>query len=88
LADLGPGVQQLLWRVLEEGAGCRSRSDVDRVFGPLRNDLAGLLGLSGRPSQQPVPGSLGAYEVAYRKLHEAVAGLLSPFTEAVPESTP
>jgi hypothetical protein len=88
LADLEPRVQQLLWRARQAGAGCHSWSDVDRIFSPLRNDLAGLLGFSGRYSRHPVLGSLGAYEVAYWKLHEAVAGLLPRSAAAVAETTP
>jgi hypothetical protein len=80
LVDLEPRVQELLWRAREAGAGCRGWADVQRLFSPLRHDLAGLLGFSGRHRRHPVLGSVGAYEVAYCKLYEAVVGLLPPTT--------
>jgi hypothetical protein len=49
---------------------------VARVFGPLRNELAGLLGFAGKHRRHPVLGSVGAYEVAYWKLYHAVAALV------------
>jgi hypothetical protein len=88
LADLEPRVQQLLWRAREAGAGCRNASDVQRIFSPLRNDLAGLLGFSGCHSGHPVLGSAGAYEVAYWKLYEAVAGLLPRFAAVATAPAP
>jgi hypothetical protein len=88
LAELEPQVQDLLWRAREAGAGCRSRADVDRIFSPLRHDLAGLLGFSGCHRRHRVLGSIGAYEVAYRKLYEAVAGLLPRSAEPVAETAP
>jgi hypothetical protein len=83
LADLEPRVQKLLWRAREAGARCRSWSEVEEIFSPLRDELARLLGVGGRNSWHPVLGSFGAYEVAYWKLHEAVAGLLPRFGGAV-----
>lgn len=88
LAHLEPELHQLLWRARQAGATCRSRSEVDSVFSPVRNDLSALVGFSGRHSRHPVLGSLGAYEVAYWKLHEAVAGLLPRVAEEVVESIP
>jgi hypothetical protein len=88
LAELEPRVHQLLWRAREAGAACRRWSDLAQLFSPLRNDLSGLIGFSGRHSQHPVLGSQGAYEVAYWKLYEAVAGLLPRVAEAVAETAP
>jgi hypothetical protein len=87
LADLEPRVQPLLWRARAAGARCRTWSEVERCFSPLRNELAGLLGFSGCHSRHPVLGSLGAYIVAYWKLYEAVAGLLPRVTGALAETT-
>jgi hypothetical protein len=49
---------------------------VERFFSPLRNSLAGLVGFAGKHHRHPVLGSAGAYEVAYWRLYDAVAGLL------------
>ena len=76
LAGLEPQLTDLLWRARVAGANCRSREDVSRVFAPFRAALAELVGFVGRHSRHPVLGSVGAYEVAYWRLHDAVAGLL------------
>jgi hypothetical protein len=76
LVELEPRLEQLLWRARLAGAGCRTRSDVHQVFGPVRNELAELIGFHGVRYRHPVLGSTEAYQVAYWKLHEAVAGLL------------
>jgi hypothetical protein len=57
------------------------------VFAPFRDAVAELVGFRCGRSTHPVLGSVGAYEVAYWRLREAVAGLL-PRTavERVPET--
>jgi hypothetical protein len=82
VADLEPQAQRLLWRARSVGAGCGGWSDVDRIFSPLRNELAELLGWGGRHRNHPVLGSFGAYQVAYWKLYEAIVGLLPRLPEA------
>ena len=74
VAELEPRVETLLGRARTTGAHCRTWADVGRVFGPLRNELAGLIGFAGKHQRHPVLGSDGAYEVAYWKLYDAVAG--------------
>ena len=76
LVEAEPQVESLLWRAREGGALCHSFADVARVFGPLRNELAGLLGFAGKHRRHPVLGSVGAYEVAYWKLYDAVVALV------------
>jgi anti-anti-sigma factor len=76
LGELEPQLESLLWRARMAGAGCRTLTDVARGFGPLRGELAGLIGFSGKHQRHAVLGSTGAYEVAYWKLFDAVAGLL------------
>jgi hypothetical protein len=49
---------------------------VQRAFGPVKNELAGLIGFAGKHRRHPVLGSVGAYAVAYGKLYDAVAGLI------------
>ena len=76
LVELEPLLETLLERVRLAGPGSRPCTDVDRVFGPLRNELAALIGFAGKHHRHPVLGSVGAYEVAYWKLYDAVAGSL------------
>ena len=76
LAALEPRPGELLWRARQAGVGCRCWSDVERVFRRVRNELAELIGFTGKHQRHPVLGSTGAYQVAYRKLYDAVAGLL------------
>jgi hypothetical protein len=75
LVEQEPQLEALLRRAQLARAGCRGCGDVERGFGPLRNDLAALIGFAGKHRGHPVLGSAGAYEVAYWKLHNAVAGL-------------
>jgi hypothetical protein len=82
LASLEPSLAELLWRAREAGAGCRSWSEVPRIFSPLREALVEVVGFGGRHRSHPVLGSHGAYEVAYWKVHEAVTELL-PCAEKV-----
>jgi len=76
LAGLEPRLAELLWQARAGGVGCRDREDVHRVFAPFRDAVAELVGFWGRHWNCPVLGSVGAYEVAYWRLREAVAGLL------------
>jgi hypothetical protein len=76
LAEREPKLPALLWRAREAGASCRQFSDVAQVFSPIRNTLSELVGLAAPCSRHPVLGSVGAYEVAYWKLYDAVAGML------------
>jgi hypothetical protein len=50
---------------------------VDRVFSPLRNDLAELVGFPSKHARHPVLGSVGAYDVAYWKLFDSVTATLT-----------
>jgi anti-anti-sigma regulatory factor len=76
LVELEPQLETLLWRTRSAVARCRTLTEVQRSFGPVRNELAGLLGFAGKHQRHPVLGSAGAYAVAYWKLYDAVAGLL------------
>jgi hypothetical protein len=80
LVELEPQVETLLWRARQAGAGCRTLADVDRAFTSLRDELTGLIGFFGKHHRHPILGSTGAYEVAYWKLYDAVAGLLAGYT--------
>jgi anti-anti-sigma factor len=77
LVELEPRLEPLLWRARQVGASCETLTDVKRGFRPLRNELADLIGFAGEHQRHPILGSVGAYEVAYWKLYDAVAGLLS-----------
>jgi hypothetical protein len=77
LAELEPALAALLWEARRAGASCRRWPDVDRAFAPIRSRLAGLVGFMGKHHRHRVLGGVAAYEVAYWKLYDAVAGLLS-----------
>jgi hypothetical protein len=79
IVELEPDLQQLLWEARSAGADCRSWLDVNRIFSPLRDRLAQRVGFAGKHRDHPVLGTIGAYEVAYWRLHDAVAGLLPRF---------
>jgi anti-anti-sigma factor len=74
LVELERHLETLLEGAQQAGARCRCFTDVDRVFGPLRNELAGLVGFAGKYHRHPILGTAGAYEVAYWTLYDAVAG--------------
>jgi anti-anti-sigma regulatory factor len=76
LVELEPQVERLLWRARLAGAKWRPFMPVERIFGPVRDELAQLIGFVGKHRKHPVLGSVGAYEVAYWKLFHAVAGSL------------
>jgi hypothetical protein len=76
LAELEPRLGELLWEARQASVTCRRWSDVDRVFAPIRNTLADLVGITGQNHRHPVLASPEAYQVAYWKVYDAVAGLL------------
>jgi hypothetical protein len=71
-----PALEELLGTARETSVICRRWADVDRIFVPVRNALAGLVGLAGKNQQHPILGSAKAYEVAYWKLFDEVVGAL------------
>jgi hypothetical protein len=76
LAEREPELRHLLHEARRAGAGCRGWSDVGRAFGPFRDGLVRLVGFAGKHRDHPVLGTVGAYEVSYWRLYDAVAGLL------------
>jgi anti-anti-sigma factor len=76
LAGLEPRLAELLWEARSAGARCRDWEDVPQTFAPFRNAAVEIVGFQGKHRGHPVLGSVGAYEVAYWRLHDAVAGLL------------
>jgi anti-anti-sigma factor len=82
LVGLEPRLAELLWQAREAGASCRAWEDLPRVFTPFRNAVAELVGFRSRHSRHPILGSVGAYEVAYWRLHEAIAGLMPRLASA------
>jgi anti-anti-sigma regulatory factor len=77
LVELEPRLETLLWQARGAGAGCHSCDDVNRAFRTLRDELAALIGFNGQHRQHSILGGPVAYQIAYSKLHDAVAGLLS-----------
>jgi hypothetical protein len=60
LVELEPQLDALLWRTrLAAAVNCRTMTDLARVFGPLRNELAELIGFTGKQHRHPVLGSRG-----------------------------
>jgi hypothetical protein len=84
LAGLEPRLDELLWKARADGASCRCGEDAERAFAPIRNALGELVGFRAGQSSHPVLGSLGAYEVAYWRLYDAVAGMLPSATPDIP----
>jgi hypothetical protein len=76
LAELEPRLGELLWAARQAGVGCRRWADVSRLFAPVRKTLAGLVGFDGEHRNHPILGNPGAYQVAYWKLFDIVAGRL------------
>jgi hypothetical protein len=76
LVELDSRLAALLWEARRACVACRCRSDVDRAFAPIRSALSELVGLAGQNCRHRALSSPGAYEVAYWKLYDAVAGLL------------
>jgi hypothetical protein len=77
LVDLEPALAELLWQAREACVLCHSWSDVEGVFAPVRAALTQLVGFARKKRWHPVLGGVGAFEVAYWKLYDAVAGLLA-----------
>jgi hypothetical protein len=77
LVGLEPQLAELLWQARAAAAGYQDRQDVRRVFAPFRQAVTELVGWQGRHRSCPLLGSVAAYEVAYWKLHETVAGQLT-----------
>jgi hypothetical protein len=71
-----PRLNELLWQARAAGAGCRCREHVERAFAPFRSAAAELVGFMSNNSRHPVLGSVGAYEVIYWRLYNAVSGLV------------
>jgi len=83
LVELEPQLEKLLLQAREASARCNTVNDVAQVFGPIRNDLVGLIGFAGRRHRHAVLGSAGAYHVAYTKLYEAVVGIFPAYVNGV-----
>ena len=73
LVELETELQILLWRARGTDAGCRTLTDLDQGFGPVRNELNSLIGFSGRRYRDSILGSAQAYQVANAKLYDAMA---------------
>jgi hypothetical protein len=86
LTALEPALEGLLFEALRASTCCRRWTDVDRLFAPIRNALAELVGFAGRHRHHSVLGSVGAYQIAYWKLYDAVAGLLPRRSIAMDEA--
>ena len=67
---------EVLWEAQRSCVNCRRWADVDRAFAPIRNKLTELVGFARYGRGHPVLSSSEAYQVAYWKLYDAVAGLL------------
>jgi anti-anti-sigma factor len=76
LVELEPRLEELLRRARTAGVHCTAVADVPGLFSPLRNELAELIGFAGKHQFHPILGTTAAYQVAYWKLYDAVAGLL------------
>ena len=76
LAEIEPRLAELLWQGRQAAPACRAWSDVGRAFSPIREALVELVGFAGRNHRHPILGGAAAYQVAYWKLYDAVAGLL------------
>ena len=86
LVDLEPKLARLLWESRQASVICRRWSDLERVFAPIRNSLADLVGYGRRRRWHAVLAGREAYEVAYWKLHGAVAALL-PHSAGMADAT-
>jgi hypothetical protein len=72
LVELEPDLGRLLWEARNVGASCRDWLNVAQAFAPFRSVLSGLVGFASSHRHHQVLGSLGAYEVAYWKLYDAI----------------
>lgn len=73
LVVLEPELEPLLKIALMVGNGCRNWRDVEKGWGQFKSDIANLVGFFGKNRTHPVLGTVGAYDVVYWKLHNAVA---------------
>jgi hypothetical protein len=78
IIELEPRVADLLHEARRACGACQRWSDVTPRFAPFRNALAALVGFTGAHRRHPVLGTVGAYEVGYWRLYDAIAGLLPP----------
>jgi len=74
LVELEPELDRLLTCATEAGTDCRNQRDVELRWSPFKGWLAELIGFYGRHRHHPVLGTVAAYDVAYWRLHNAVAG--------------
>jgi hypothetical protein len=74
LVEAEPALERLLKVARMVGDCCRNWRDVERGWGQFKNDIAGLVGYSGKHRGHPLLGTVAAYDVTYWKLHNAVAG--------------
>jgi hypothetical protein len=74
LTALEPALEELLWAARQTHVSGRRWSDLDRAFVPIRNALVDLVGFAGRNHRHPILGGTWAYQVAYWKLYDALAG--------------
>jgi hypothetical protein len=77
LVELEPRLTELLCAARLASVTCLRWSDLRRAFAPIRTTLVELIGFAGRNHRHPVLGGPGAYQVAYWKLFDAVAGPLA-----------
>ena len=88
LAEREPQLGDLLWAARQAAPACHSWYDVRERFSPFRRSLTWLVGFEGKHRDDPLLGSIGAYEVAYWKLYDAVAGLMSRAPRKESQSVP
>src|SRR5262249_31662888 len=77
LTELEPRLGELLCVARDACLTCRCWSDVGRAFAPIQNTLAKLVGFASKNHRHPVLCRRGAYQVAFWKLYEAVAGVVA-----------
>jgi hypothetical protein len=87
LAVLEPRLNELLWKARQAGSRCRCGEEASFAFGPLRNAMADLVGFRSDHRDHPVLGSVGAYEVAYWRLYDAVVCLVPKPSVAAPQNS-
>ena len=73
LAAEEPELDRLLSIAQMVGNACRSWHDVERGFNQFKNDILRTVGFQSKHNNHPVLGTVGAYNVVYWKLHNAVA---------------
>lgn len=73
LVQMEPELGRLLTFARMVGDCCMNWRDVDRGWGQFKDRIADVVGYLGRHRSHPVLGTVGAYDVVYWKLHNAVA---------------